>query len=122
MAGKEGKLVHQYLYLQIYPSDELARSRAAAAGKKRSLKCYGPPVFVARPWHALVWALPNGPKLRPTSVFLQREKYQCFLSTHNLVSPSMAAKARFRLDEGHDHHGATVYLGPWLNHGSRCPG
>lgn len=94
LAGKEGKLVHQYLYLQIYPSDELARSRAAAAGKKRSLKCYGPPVFVARPWHALVWALPNGPKLRPTSVFLQREKYQCFLSTHNLVSPSMAAKAR----------------------------
>ena len=93
LARKKGKQVHQYLYLQIYPSAALAHERAAAGSKKCFLKCYVPAMFVADSLNALVWALPNGPRLRPAKVFLRRKQFKKFLRMHRLVPPSLATTA-----------------------------
>jgi len=91
---RKNKTKRQYLYLQVYPSGQRSARRAAAAlSGKRALKCIGPAAFEIEEWNAVVWALPNGPRLRVVRSFLRNKPFRRF--TERIGLRQEAGEARF---------------------------
>jgi hypothetical protein len=81
--GRDGrpKPKRRYLFVQCYATARAASARFRAAREgKHFLRSLGPPVFEVPEWHALVWALPNGPRLRQLRSFLQMKAFRRFLA------------------------------------------
>jgi hypothetical protein len=82
MTGLEdaaGRAIRQYLFIQVYPSAKQARRRFAAGASKHALLCAGPPVVLVEELNALVWLLPNGPRLRPAKIGFRPRKLRKML-------------------------------------------
>lgn len=76
--GAAGKPKTQYLFVQIYPSAEEAAGRLAGDGGKRPLRSIGPPAVLLDEWNAVVWSLPNGPRLRRVRACFGRKRFSKF--------------------------------------------
>ncbi len=77
-ACPSGKPEAQILFVQIYPSADEAAGRLAGVGRKRPLRCIGPPAVLLDDWNAVVWSLPNGPRLRWVRACLGRKRFRKF--------------------------------------------
>ena len=82
----------QYLYLQAYQTQDVARHRLAHVGKV-PLRCFGPAVFLLEEWACVAWALPNGPMLRTTKMMLTHRKFARFLAEAGIVMPGELVQA-----------------------------
>jgi len=76
---RDGAPCHQYLFIQVYPSAAQARRRFATVDAKHALACAGPPVVPLDDLNALVWVLPNGPRLRPGKIGFRPRKLRKIL-------------------------------------------
>lgn len=68
----------QYFFVQVYPTRARARRRVEEVSKSH-LKCLGPAVFVLPEYAAVVWSLPNGPRLRNAKVGFHERQLRKFL-------------------------------------------
>lgn len=75
----------QYFFLQVYPTVDQAARRFEKGSQKAARRCYGPPLIILDDWAAVVWALPNGPKLGPVGIFFDPRKFARFLSRFALT-------------------------------------
>lgn len=75
----------QFLYIQVYATSDEARRRFVGAGIKRPLDCFGPPLFRIDDLNAVVWSLPNGPRLRRVAKSYSPEGIAAFLAKRGLV-------------------------------------
>ena len=82
---KSQRIVTQFLFVQLYGDEAAAQARLNAAYGKRFLKCFGPPVFALEEAAAVVWALPNGPRLRPLKSLLRWRLFRNMLKDERLV-------------------------------------
>lgn len=72
----------QFLFINIYRSAERAREKYAQAAGAQALPSYGPAVALLEDFQAVVWSLPNGPKLDAIQYFLGAAKFRQFLAEH----------------------------------------
>ena len=63
-----------YLHVQTYPSAALAAKRLETA----RLKHWAKAVFAIERWNAVVWTLPNGPRMRALRFLFERKRFRRF--------------------------------------------
>ena len=85
--GSDGSLGHQFYSIHVYPEASRAHQRLAEYLRKPPLPCFGPPVHVVDAWNAVIFALPNGPRLRKLSWFLDPEGFRRLLTRKGLPLP-----------------------------------
>ncbi len=88
--GSHDQVGRQYYSVHIYPEADTAHQRLAEYLRKPALPCFGPPVHVVDQWHAVIFALPNGPRLRKLAWFLDPEGLRHLLQLKDLPLPAEA--------------------------------
>jgi len=82
----------QFLYIAIYPTHGQAHEEYFRSSMNEALRCYGAPVFVLEDPSAVVWSLPNGPKLESVRLCFERSLFAQFLA-HNGLAPARSDAA-----------------------------
>lgn len=77
----------QVVYIEIYSAHEQAHEEYSRSSMNEALRCYGAPVFVLEDPGAVVWSLPNGPKLESIRLCFDRSLFAQFL-VHNGLTPA----------------------------------
>lgn len=113
-----GARENQYLFINVYATVERARDKYLSAAEASLLKRDGPRVMLFDDIQAVVWALPNGPKLKAMHFCFDPGGFARFLVEHEIAPSSIPLpqliryvprkRALFRYRPGQS--GAAVYI------------
>lgn len=75
----------QVVYIAIYPTHGQAHEEYSRSSMNEAPRRYGAPVFVLEDQSAVVWSLPNGPKLESIRLCFDQSLFAQFLADNGLA-------------------------------------